>query len=240
MNEGLDQPRLGLTPEPDEERREDVQEPDSAASSEPAEPDDWPETEAEAEPAEDEGEDVPAEEDELPRLRGPEHAAGDLRIPDGYGVIEGEPSGTRRAVGVVVARFNGELTGELLARALDELERAGVGREAVTVIPVPGAFELPLAAMALAKTRRYSCIVALGAVVRGETPHFELVASEAASGLQLAGLETGVPVAFGVLTTDNEEQARARLDKGAEAARTALEMADVFSQLRAAAGTAAT
>ena len=240
MNEGLDQPRLGLTPEPDEERREDVQEPDSADSSEPAEPDDWPETEAEAEPAEDEGEDVPAEEDELPRLRGPEHAAGDLRIPDGYGVIEGEPSGTRRAVGVVVARFNGELTGALLAGALDELERAGVGREAVTVIPVPGAFELPLAAMALAKTRRYSCIVALGAVVRGETPHFELVASEAASGLQLAGLETGVPVAFGVLTPDNEEQARARLDKGAEAARTALEMADVFSQLRAAAGTAAT
>jgi 6,7-dimethyl-8-ribityllumazine synthase len=234
MNEGLDQPRLGLTPEPDEERREDVQEPA------PAEPDDWPEAEAEAEPAEDEGEDVPAEEDELPRLRGSEHAAGGLRIPDGYGVIEGEPSGTGRAVGVVVARFNGELTGELLVRALDELERAGVGREAVTVIPVPGAFELPLAAMALAKTRRYSCIVALGAVVRGETPHFELVASEAASGLQLAGLETGVPVAFGVLTTDNEEQARARLDKGAEAARTALEMADVFSQLRAAAGTAAT
>jgi len=93
-------------------------------------------------------------------------------------------------------------------------------------------------AMALAKTRRYSCIVALGAVVRGETPHFEFIASEAASGLQLAGLETGVPVAFGVLTTDSEEQARARLDKGAEAVRTALEMADVFAQLRAAAGTA--
>lgn len=236
MNEGLDQPRLGLTPEPDEERREDVQEP---APGEPAEPDEWPEAEAEVEPAEEEGgEEAPAEEDELPRLRGAEHAAGDLRIPDGYGVIEGEPTGTRRAVGIVVARFNGELTGELLARALEELERAGVGREAVTVIPVPGAFELPLAAMALAKTRRYSCIVALGAVVRGETPHFELVASEAASGLQLAGLETGVPVAFGVLTTDDEEQARARLDKGAEAARTALEMADVFSQLRAAAGTA--
>jgi 6,7-dimethyl-8-ribityllumazine synthase len=249
MNEGLDQPRLGLTPEPDEERREDVNEPEAAeteaaetepAETEPAEPDEWPEAEAEPAPApgEDEGEDVPAEEDELPRLRGPEHAAGDLRIPDGYGVIEGEPTGNRRAVGVVVARFNGELTSELLARALDELERAGVGREAVTVIPVPGAFELPLAAMALAKTRRYSCIVALGAVVRGETPHFELVASEAASGLQLAGLETGVPVAFGVLTTDDEEQARARVDKGAEAARTALEMADVFSQLRAAAGTA--
>jgi 6,7-dimethyl-8-ribityllumazine synthase len=239
MNEELDKPRLGLTPEPDEERREDVQVP------EPAESDEWPAAPTEAEPATEpaaepveEEEDVPGEEDELPRTGGPEHAAGDLQVPDGYGVIEGRPDGARRSVGVVVARFNGGLTGELLARALDALERAGVGREAVTVIPVPGAFELPLAAMALAKTRRYSCIVALGAVVRGETPHFELVASEAASGLQLAGLETGVPVAFGVLTTDTEEQARARLDKGAEAARTALEMADVFTQLRAAAGTA--
>jgi 6,7-dimethyl-8-ribityllumazine synthase len=195
-----------------------------------------PEAEEEPEEVEEPAEDLPAEEDELPRLRGPEHAAGGLSIPDGYGVIEGEPSGSRRSVGVVVGRFNGELTGELLSRALAELERAGVGREAVTVVPVPGAFELPLAAMALAKTRRYSCIVALGAVVRGETPHFEYVASEAASGLQLAGLETGVPVAFGVLTVDNEQQARERLDKGAEAVRSALEMADVFAQLRAAAG----
>lgn len=243
MSDGLDQPRLGLTPEPDEERREDVLDDDwpkaeAETEVEPeAEPDAEPEPEAEAQP-EPEPEDLPAEEDELPRSAMQQHAMGELRIPDGYGVIEGEPSGNRRAVGVVVARFNGELTSELLARALDELERAGVGREAVTVIPVPGAFELPLAAMALAKTRRYSCIVALGAVVRGETPHFEYVASEAASGLQLAGLETGVPVAFGVLTTENEEQARARLDKGAEAVRTALEMADVFSQLRAAAGAA--
>ena len=229
MSDGLEEPRLGLNEEPEEERREDVWEADPESPSEPEpEPDRNPEPE--------EAEDVPAEEDELPRLRSPEHAAGDLQIPDGYGDIEGEPTGNRRAVGVVVARFNGELTGELLRRALDELERLGVGREAVTVIPVPGAFELPLAAMALAKTRRYSCIVALGAVVRGETPHFEYVASEAASGLQLAGLETGVPVSFGVLTVENEEQARARLDKAPEAVRTALEMADVFSQLRAAAG----
>jgi 6,7-dimethyl-8-ribityllumazine synthase len=241
VSDGLDQPRLRLGPDPDEERREDVTEvepeldvePENEAELEPA-----LEPEPEPEPAFEPDEDVPAEEDELPRLRSPEHASGELRVPDGYGVIEGQPSGSSRAVGIVVARFNGELTSELLTRALDELERAGVGREAVTVIPVPGAFELPLAAMALAKTRRYSCIVALGAVVRGETPHFEFVASEAASGLQLAGLETGVPVAFGVLTTDTEEQARERLDKGAEAARTALEMADVFSQLRAAAGTA--
>jgi 6,7-dimethyl-8-ribityllumazine synthase len=188
-------------------------------------------------PLEEEAE-LPAEEDELPRIRPPDHAAGGLRIPEGYGVIQGEPSGGRRSVGVVVGRFNGELTGGLLTRALDELERAGVGREAVTVVPVPGAFELPLAAMALAKTRRYSCIVALGAVIRGDTPHFDYIASEAASGLQLAGLETGIPVSFGVLTCDNEQQARERLDKGAEAVRTALEMADVFAQLRAAAGAA--
>ena len=244
MSDGLDQPRLGLNEEPEEERREDVWEdaepeapPEPAIEAEP-EPEPEPEeAEPEPEPEPEEGDDVPAEEDELPRLHSPEHAAGDLQIPDGYGVIEGAPAGNRRAVGIVVARFNGELTGELLRRALDELERLGVGREAVTVIPVPGAFELPLAAMALAKTRRYSCIVALGAVIRGETPHFEYVASEAASGLQLAGLETGVPVAFGVLTVENEEQARARLDKAPEAVRTALEMADVFSQLRAAAGT---
>jgi len=235
MSDGLDQPRLRLGPDPDEERREDVTEIEPELD---VEPENEPENEAEPEPAFEPDEDVPAEEDELPRLRSPEHASGALRIPDGYGVIEGQPSGSSRAVGIVVARFNGELTSELLTRALDELDRLGVGREAVTVIPVPGAFELPLAAMALAKTRRYSCIVALGAVVRGETPHFEFVASEAASGLQLAGLETGVPVAFGVLTTDNEQQARERLDKGAEAARTALEMADVFSQLRAAAGSA--
>ena len=139
-------------------------------------------------------------------------------------------------MGVVVARFNGELTSELLTRALDELERAGVGREAVTVIPVPGAFELPLAAMALAKTRRYSCIVALGAVIRGETPHFEYVASEAASGLQLAGLETGVPVAFGVLTTNTAEEALARAgdgpaNKGREAAQAAYDMAGLYARL---------
>jgi 6,7-dimethyl-8-ribityllumazine synthase len=230
VSEGLDRPRLGLGADAEEERPE---EPDAEAR--PLESN----AQTEAEPAAEPDEDLPAEEDELPRLRSQEHAAGELRVPEGYGVIEGEPNGARRSVGIVVARFNGELTGELLARALDQLERAGVGPEAVTVVPVPGAFELPLAAMALAKTRRYSCIVALGAVVRGDTPHFDYVASEAASGLQLAGLETGVPVAFGVLTCDNEAQARERLDKGREAVLTALEMADVFAQLRAAAGAAA-
>jgi 6,7-dimethyl-8-ribityllumazine synthase len=140
-------------------------------------------------------------------------------------------------VAIVAARFNGEITNRLLQSALDELEEAGVRLESVTVMPVPGAFELPLAAMALAKTRRYACIVALGCVIRGETPHFEYIASEAASGLQLAALETGVPVAFGLLTVESVEQAEARVDKGAEAARTALEMADAFAQLRASAST---
>ena len=164
-----------------------------------------------------------------------EHAAGELEIPDGYAVLEGDADGARRAVGVVVARFNGAVTSRLLERALEELETAGVRREAITIMVVPGAFELALAATALAKTRRFACIVALGCVIRGDTPHFDYVASEAASGLQLAALETGVPVSFGVLTLDRVEQAEARFEKGAEAVRSALEMADVFSHLRAAA-----
>jgi 6,7-dimethyl-8-ribityllumazine synthase len=187
--------------------------------------------------AEDADEEAFEEDEPMPQLRtaAAEHATGELDIPDDVNVIEGSPDGTRRGVAVVAARFNGEITQALLASALDELDEAGVRREAITVMPVPGAFELPLAAMALAKTRRYSCVIALGCVVRGETPHFEYVASEAASGLQLAALETGVPVAFGVLTVENVEQATARVAKGAEAVRSALEMADAFAQLRASA-----
>jgi 6,7-dimethyl-8-ribityllumazine synthase len=164
-----------------------------------------------------------------------EHAAGDLDIPEGYAVLEGVADGGRRAVGIVVSRFNGNVTSRLLERALEELDLAGVRREAITVMVVPGAFELPVAATALAKTRRFACVVALGCVIRGDTPHFDYVAGEAASGLQLAALETGVPVAFGVLTLERVEQAEPRIEKGAEAVRSALEMADVFSHLRAAA-----
>ena len=164
-----------------------------------------------------------------------QHVAGEIDVPDGYTVLEGTPSGHRRSVAVVVSRYNGGLTNKMLAVAIEALEEAGVSSEAVTIMPVPGAFELPLAAMALAKTRRYACVVALGAVVRGETPHFDYVAGEAASGLQLAAIETGVPVAFGVLTVETVEQAEARVDRAADAVRTALEMADVFAQLRASA-----
>jgi 6,7-dimethyl-8-ribityllumazine synthase len=163
------------------------------------------------------------------------HAPGGLDIPDGVDLLEGAPNGTRKRIAIVLSRFNGDVTNRLLESALAELERVGIAREHVTVMPVPGAFELPLGAMALAKTRRYVAVVALGCVIRGETAHFEYVAGEAASGLQLAALETGVPVAFGVLTTENLEQAMARSGKGAEAVRTALEMADLFNQLRATA-----
>jgi 6,7-dimethyl-8-ribityllumazine synthase len=170
--------------------------------------------------------------------RAVEHAGGELKIPEGVGVYKGSPNGARRSVGIVVGQFNGDITSRLLDGALEALGEADVARERIDVMPVPGAFELPLGAMALAKTRRYACIVALGCVIRGDTPHFEYIAAETASGLQLAGLETGVPVSFGVLTCDSRKQAEERAggekgNKGAEAARTALEMADAMSRLRA-------
>ena len=174
------------------------------------------------------------QEQEVQEAEAPEHAPGRFEVPSGYKVLTGSRGDGRRSVAVVVAKFNGDVTSRLLERALEELEDAGIEREAVTIVPVPGAFELPLAAIALAKSRRYACIVALGCVIRGETAHFDYVASEAASGLQLAAIETGVPVSFGVLTTDSVEQAEARIDRAADAVRSALEMADIFQQLRAA------
>jgi 6,7-dimethyl-8-ribityllumazine synthase len=219
-----------------EESSEDV----LSALVEPDEPvaEAEPEPEAEAEPeAEPEPEVEPEPEPEPEAEPEPEpvaeHAPPGFRVPDGYATLEGTPVGDSRSVGLVVSRFNGEITTKLLARALTALEEQGVTRDAVTIVPVPGAFELPLAAMALAKTRRFVCVVALGCVIRGETPHFDFVAGEAASGLQLAALETGVPVAFGVLTCENVEQAEARIERAAEVARGALEMADLFGQMRA-------
>jgi 6,7-dimethyl-8-ribityllumazine synthase len=221
------EPSVSVTaePEPEEAESEEAEEPDALLLPEPEEPqvEQLPDEEAPGELV------LVEEEDEA----APQHAQGELDVPSGYTLLAGTPSGERRTVGIVVGRFNGEVTNRLLESALAELEEAGVGRDAVTVMPVPGAFELPLAAMALAKTRRYACVVALGCVIRGETPHFDFVASEAASGLQLAAIETGVPVSFGLLTCETLEQAEARVDKGAEAVRAALEMADLFAQLRA-------
>jgi 6,7-dimethyl-8-ribityllumazine synthase len=129
-----------------------------------------------------------------------------------------DASGLRFAI--VVARFNSMITEKLLAGAQEALAKAQVD-----VFHVPGAFELPLAAKMLAQTHRYHGIIALGAVIRGETPHFDYVAGEAARGLQNVALETGIPVSFGVLTTDTLAQAEARSGKGRDAALTALEMA---------------
>ena len=126
---------------------------------------------------------------------------------------------------IVVARFNGFITEKLLEGAKQALEKAGA--ESYEVFNGPGAFELPLAAKLLAHTHAFHGIIALGAVIRGDTPHFDYVAGEAARGLQQVALETGLPVAFGVLTTDNVEQAEARANKGADAAMTAVEMARV-------------
>ncbi len=124
---------------------------------------------------------------------------------------------------IVAARFNAAITEKLLAAASEALTRAGA--ENFEVFYVPGAFELPLAAKILARKRAYHAIIALGAVIRGETPHFDFVAAEAARGLQQVALETGVPIAFGVLTTDTLGQASARVNKGHAAAMTAIEMA---------------
>jgi 6,7-dimethyl-8-ribityllumazine synthase len=129
---------------------------------------------------------------------------------------------------ILVARFNSAITDKLLAGAREALTKAGAKSQ--EVFYVPGAFELPFAAKKLAERGDFDAIVALGAVIRGETPHFDYVAGEAARGLQQAALETGVPIAFGVLTTDNQEQAEARAggadgNKGFDAAMTAVEMA---------------
>jgi len=140
-------------------------------------------------------------------------------------------------VAVVRARFHPETADGLLSGALGALREMGAADEAVTVTDVPGAFELPLAARAGAASGRFDAVVALGAVIRGETDHYEHIAREAASGLAAVARETGVPVGFGVLTVDNEDQARARSapgpgNKGAEAARAAVAMVHVLRRMK--------
>lgn len=146
-----------------------------------------------------------------------------------------EGSGLRLAV--VVARFNERITVRLHRSCNEELVARHVNLESVTHVQVPGCFELPLAAKTLAASGRFDAIICLGAVIRGDTPHFEYVSSATASGIQHAALDTGVPVVFGVLTTDDEQQALDRAggatgDKGREAALTALEMARTMKEMR--------
>jgi len=155
-------------------------------------------------------------------------------------ILEGHyVDNARRRFGIVVARFNEFITSKLLAGALDVLSRHGVPDDAVTVAWVPGAFEIPLIAKKMAQSGRSDAIIALGCVIRGATPHFEYVAAEAAKGVGMVMLETGVPVMFGILTTDSIEQAVERAgtkagNKGADAAMGALEMVSLLDALEQA------
>lgn len=160
-----------------------------------------------------------------------------LKYPIMSSVIEGNLDASGLKFAVVCARFNSFITDRLLAGALDALKRSGAADENVEVVKVPGAWELPLAAKTMAGRKKHDAIVALGAVIRGDTPHFDHVAGQASSGLAAVQLETGIPVAFGVLTTHTMEQAIDRAggksgNKGYDAAMTAIEMADLIRRLR--------
>jgi 6,7-dimethyl-8-ribityllumazine synthase len=158
--------------------------------------------------------------------------------------INGELTASGLRFGIVVSRFNSFITDRLLAAAVDALRRAGSKNENVDVVHVPGAFELPLAAKKLAATGRYNALIAIGCVLRGETTHYDYVCSETARGLQLAQMDTGLPIIFCVLTCDTLEQAidRAGLkggNKGFEAGLAAIEMAQLSRKLIAGKSAAA-
>ncbi len=150
--------------------------------------------------------------------------------------VQNERQATGLRVAVIAGRFNDFIVEPLLNGAVGLLEQHGAQRDAIKVLRVPGAFELPLVAQKLAASGRFDAVIALGAVIRGDTPHFEFVAGECAAGLARVALDTGVPVIFGVLTTDTVEQASDRAggkhgNKGADAALTAIEMVRLLRDL---------
>ena len=150
--------------------------------------------------------------------------------------VEGSLQGQGLRIAVVASRFNQDVTERLLQGALDTLRAHGVGDEDVTVVWVPGSFEVPIVARKLATSGRHQAVVCLGAVVKKETAHFEYVAGEAARGIAAVGRETGVPTIFGILTTYNSQQALARSggvqgNRGADAASVAIRMANLMQQL---------
>ncbi|MBA4372505.1 MAG: 6,7-dimethyl-8-ribityllumazine synthase [Thermodesulfovibrio sp.] len=151
-------------------------------------------------------------------------------------VIQGELQAKGLTFGIVVSRFNDFITGKLLDGAVDALLRHGAKEDDIDVVKVPGAFEIPLAAKKLAAKGRYQAIICLGTVIRGATPHFDYVAAEVSKGVASASLDTGIPIAFGVLTTDTIEQAVERAgtksgNKGFDSAMTAIEMAQLMKKL---------
>src|SRR5690606_9803986 len=148
-------------------------------------------------------------------------------------IMEGNLVGTDLNIGIVASRFNELITSKLISGAKDALIRHGVDENNITVVWVPGAFDIPLAAKKLAEKKEFAAIMSLGCVIRGATPHFDYVCNAVAKGVATASLDTGVPIAFGVLTTDTIEQAIERAgtkagNKGFEAAVTAIEMANLF------------
>ena len=151
-------------------------------------------------------------------------------------LIEGSLQYTEGRFAIVCARFNGFIVESLLAGAIDTLKRNGVAESAITVVKTPGAFEIPVVVQGLAQSGNYSAIIALGAVIRGATPHFDIVANESAKGLSAIALDCGMPIINGILTTENIEQTIERAgtkagNKGAEAAAAAIEMVNIFNQL---------
>ena len=150
--------------------------------------------------------------------------------------VEGKIVAKGMKFGIVASRFNDFICGRLIDGALDALTRAGADEKDISVYKVPGAFELPLVAKKLAKSGHYDAIICLGAIIRGATPHFEYISAEVSKGIAVVGLETEVPVAFGVLTTDTIEQAIERAgtksgNKGFDAAMSAIEMVDLFKKI---------
>ena len=152
-------------------------------------------------------------------------------------MVEGNLTAKGFAFGIVASRFNDFITARLLDGALDALRRHGADEDRITVARVPGSFEIPLVAKRMAASRQYDALICLGTVIRGATPHFDYIASEVAKGVAMAGLETGVPIAFGVLTTDSIEQAVERAgtkagNKGFDAACAAIEMVNLLRELK--------
>ena len=151
-------------------------------------------------------------------------------------IIEGKLIAEGQKIAIVAGRFNEIITNKLLGGAVDAFKRHGGEEENIDLAWVPGAFEIPLVAKKLAESKQYDAVVCLGAVIRGATPHFDMVANETTKGIAAAGLQTGVPIIFGVLTTDNIEQAVERAgskagNKGFEAVTTAIEMVNLMKQI---------
>ena len=148
------------------------------------------------------------------------------------GTYESNMTGEDLRIGIVQARFNADVGHGLLSSCLAELKRLGVADEDILHVTVPGALEIPLALQKMAETQQFDALVALGAVIRGETYHFELVANESGAGITRIGLDYGIPIANAVLTTETDEQAEVRMaEKGADAAKVAVEMANLLLAL---------